>query len=176
MKRSALVLLLAASVSCFAQNSNNTKSADLDHLLPQATQAGCPVMFTSASITPKGRYLPVSSKKDTGNANGDLNLGFRNMSGKQIQSIGLAAELKVKRNRYDLDATTIDIHLTVAGLVEPNENDLSRTLALTVNAFGLEQVRLEHVNYTDGSIWTIKNNKGVCSFTGQGGALLTQLK
>jgi len=97
------------------------------------------------------------------------------MSGKQIRSIGLAAELRAKRNRYDLDATTVDVHLTISDLIEQEKADLSRTLVLTVEAFGLEQIRLEQVSYADGSIW-LANHKNNCSFADQNATLLTLLK
>jgi len=138
----------------------------------QGSQVGCPVELTSASILPKGRLLPV---KNSGSGYGDLQLGFRNVSGKQIRSISVVAELKIKRSVYDLDSTTVDVKFALPGLFSSDKDStISRTMALTVGAFGFDRVRLEQVEYADGTTWSV-NRLVSCSVANQG-TLLTELQ
>jgi hypothetical protein len=177
MKLSALTLLAAAATSCFAQSvvhgSGGSKTlqsgsalSDLD--TARRSNVGCPVMLTSANLTPKGQYLPV--RADTGEGkNGDLHLAFRNMSGKRIESVGIMAELKVKRSLYDLDSITIDVHLEFAGTaIVDKDRDVMLTIPIAKRALGLGSVILDTVTYSDGTVWKAGDKRNGCSVAGGG--------
>jgi hypothetical protein len=179
MKLSALALLVAAATACFAQsaapNSGDAKSHQVMPAIgdltsrPQSSQTGCPVVLTNASLNTKAHYMPAAGKSGSAGGNGDLSLQFRNMSGKQIQSVGIVAELNVKRSVYDLDATAIQLHLMLTGTGSLDKNsDLSRMVPLTVAAFGLGRISVEQVNYSDGTVWNAASTNN-CSLEADGG-------
>jgi hypothetical protein len=77
----------------------------------------------------------------------------------------LEVQVKAKRSIYDLDAYTITTHLELSG-IHVASDQLSRRFPLPVPAFGVAQVILESVTYSDGSNWSRKSDSG-CRLDGQ---------
>jgi hypothetical protein len=123
-------------------------------LTDRINQAGCPVVLTSAEMTPYLMLLRASGGPAT---QGGLDLRFRNTSGKEIQSIELGAEFLAKKSIYDLRTDKLEVHLTAQGTRDINDAfDHLRHLPLPERSHPvmLNRIQLEHVTFTDGSIWT----------------------
>jgi hypothetical protein len=149
MKLSVLLLLFASSSACIAQEAY------------RMNRVGCPVVLTSAQMTPYLMLLktsPNSSDRSTDLGRGPgIDLDFRNASGKEIRSIELDAEFLAKQSIYDLQAEKIELHLTAEGTRDINEAlDHLRHLPLpqSTHPVVLNQIQLEQVTFTDGSVWT----------------------
>ncbi|MBT9331064.1 hypothetical protein [Paracidobacterium acidisoli] len=127
-------------------------------------EAECPVELTAVSPAAQA-HLQLTSPVQS---EGGIELSFRNQSGKEIRSMEVGAELKVKRNVYDLDAATVKLDLTVSGtgVVDP-ANNLMRSLPVDAALFGVGTVTLEEVTFADGSVWT-PAGRVACSVRGNG--------
>ncbi|HVW76020.1 MAG TPA: hypothetical protein VHB45_00300 [Alloacidobacterium sp.] len=158
-----VTLLLIAFVfmpaPLIAQTAKQPFSTDLDRALP-VSQAGCPVAFTNVSLENPARLMPVN-QYDVAN-NSSLSFQYRNQSRKQILSIDVQIELRVKRSIYDLDTTSILMNQTLTGRE-------TGKLPLTTHAYSLGRVTLQKVSYVDGTIWTA-NEQSPCRYEASGGA------
>ena len=131
----------------------------LQEMSDRENQAGCPVLLTSAQIAP---YLMLL-RNSTGFADAsqprdpNLDLNFRNASGKAIRSIQFDAEFLTKKSIYDLQAAKIDLHLTTNGTTSLDKTlDHLRHLPLAQrpHPIALDKLTLEQVTFADGSIWS----------------------
>jgi hypothetical protein len=192
MKLSVFALLFVAATSTsFAQAGQQTLSPntgsqpDVQILQPKgsaralpdhASQAGCPVMLTSASLASKAHTQLTSGGMATDSDTGGIDLRFRNMSGKQIESLHVTARVKVKQSVYDLDATTLELHFTISGTgVVDRSSELLRSIPMQATLFGVGQVTLEQVSYADGSVW-IAGHHDVCRTNGASGLRQVEAK
>jgi len=159
-----LVTLAVAFLSiapAFAQsNLKPAPTTDLSITPGSTSQAGCPVAFTDVSLETKAHFMPV--RQDFA-PDGNLRFQYKNQSGKEIQSISVRAELKVKKSVYDLDATTITLNMTLTG------KSAEETMPLALRAYGLSRITLEQVSFTDGTIWNA-NTKNACSYEHMNGS------
>jgi hypothetical protein len=119
------------------------------------SQMGCPVVLTSARLNRPTSYLPVTSAEKVTEPN--LALGFRNSSGKVIESVTIAARLLGKQNLYQLDADAFDLRLTFSG-VDAADKAAEQLREISVpdrmHAYGVQRVSLEQVLFADGTFWT----------------------
>jgi hypothetical protein len=144
MKLSALLVLFATT--CLAQSP------------VQPSERNCPVVLTSASITPYLRLLRTGA--DPGKAGG-LDLEFRNASGKSIDSMEFSVEILAKQSKYDLAASRIHLDLTAYGGRSVDDTFAQlRHLALPEGTHPslVESVTLKQVFYEDGTVWTAKDD------------------
>jgi hypothetical protein len=158
MKLVTLALIAAFAINAAAQSNRPAAPAetpDLTAVPPGLNlQIGCPVAFTDVSLQRKARFMPV---KDA-TADNSLAFKYKNLSGKQIESIEIRVELQVKRSIYDLDATTITRYTTLTGTSE----DIFPLKSLIM--YGLGSVTLEQVTYVGGDVWTPDANNN-CRYT-----------
>ena len=123
--------------------------------LSSPSQAGCPVVLTSAQLNWPASYLPVTSAEKVTEPN--LALGFRNSSGKAIRSVTITARFLGKQNVYQLDASAFDLRLTFSG-VDAADNAAEQLREIRVPekmyAYGVTRVSLEQVLFSDGTFWT----------------------
>jgi hypothetical protein len=121
-------------------------------MLPQS-QAGCPVVLTSARLNWPASYLPVTSAEKVTEPN--LALGFRNTSGKEIRAVSLNAYFVAKRSIYELDATTFKVQLTFSAGAADEAAEQLREIHLPekMHAYGVTRVSLEQVTFGDGTFW-----------------------
>jgi hypothetical protein len=131
-------------------------------------QTGCPVVLTSASLSP---YMMLLRANGGGTydpaAKGGLDLGFRNTSGKEIRSMQLQAEFLAKKSIYDLQADKITMFLTVYGTGDIDtsiEHPRHLSLQSSNHPVALNGVTLKQVVFDDGSTWTARQNK-TCGMT-----------
>jgi hypothetical protein len=133
-------------------------------------QTGCPVELTSAKLNWPASYLPVTSAEKVTEPN--LALGFRNSSGKAIQSVSITARFLGKRNIYQLDASAFDLRLTFSG-VDAADKAAEQLREIRVPekmyAYGVTRVSLQQVLFADGTFWTAFGH-GNCSLDVQGSA------
>lgn len=157
MKFVTLALIGLFAVAAAAQN-NTTQKADLNQRNPEISnlQIGCPVAFTEVALKTQARYMPVQYEAGPDNS---LAFEYKNKSGKKVESILVRVELTVKRNIYDLDATTITRYMTLT-------EDSSQVLPLNLITYAVGPVTLEQVTYTDGDTWTPGTNKN-CRYLSQ---------
>jgi hypothetical protein len=161
MKLVTLAIAFLSITPAFAQSNLKPTAADDLSITPGSTsQAGCPVAFTDVSLETKAHFMPV--RQDTA-PDGNLRFQYKNQSGKEIQSISVRAELKVKKSVYDLDATTITLNMTLTG------KSAEETMPLTLRAYGLSRITLEQVSFTDGTIWNA-DIKNTCSYERMNGS------
>ncbi|HEV2272571.1 MAG TPA: hypothetical protein VGR96_00320, partial [Acidobacteriaceae bacterium] len=110
-------------------NQHSLGDADLDFTRNAWNQTGCPVVLTGASVATKARYMPVNRYAPSETPG--LDLRFRNMSGKAIRSATIRVQVRYKQSVYDLDSTTRNLFLTVAGTgITDGERELSRLIPL----------------------------------------------
>lgn len=117
------------------------------------TQTGCPVVLTSASVTPRGRMMPVAQWTQD---DGSLWLQFQYQSRLPIQSVSATAHLKVKTDEYALNARDLEIPLTFSSTVEmdrPGQHSLKFALPQNLYLYGVVRVSLESVTFTTGQVW-----------------------
>ena len=145
MKFVTLALIGLCAISAAAQ-SNTTRNAAESPIPGINLQTGCPIVFTDVALKTQARYMPVRDEADPDNS---LAFKYKNQSGKQIQSIEIRVELKVKRSIYDLDTTTITRDMTLTG-------DTADTLPVNAIVYSLGRVTLQQVNYEGGKVWTPK--------------------
>lgn len=127
-----------------------------------SNQAGCPIVLTSAKLIRPAEYLPVTSEARE-KARTHLYLSLSNPSGKQISSIGLTGYLKVKKDRYALDA--IDVRMPLTFTPATGEIDTEANIPLLKDVVGFDRLTLDSVTYKDGSVWHAAQQRLSCSFT-----------
>ncbi len=140
--------------------SSTTK--DLKAAGDRVAQAGCPVVLTSAWLTPYLMLLRDGAAKP--DDSGGIDLHFRNASGKAIRSMELDAVFLAKRTIYDLNGVKITLHLTATG-TESIDNTFEHLrhlpLPAKTNPVLVDRMTLEQVTFADGSVWTSKDD-GFC--------------
>jgi hypothetical protein len=160
-------LLLAAASAGIAQAQKQAVPAPGSELAPgtmtlelQAvgpmpqSQAGCPVVLTSAHLNWPASYLPVTAAEKVTEPN--LALGFQNSSGKAIRSVAITARFLAKQSVYQLDARGFDLHLTFSGVDAADKAaEQLREIRLPekMYAYGVTRVSLEQVTFGDGTFW-----------------------
>jgi hypothetical protein len=147
------------------------KEAQMRMLMERTTQAECPVMLTSVALASKA-HVQLTSKGGTAvmrDDSGALDLHFRNMSGKQIESMDISADVRVKRSVYDLDAAGVPLDFTVSGTgIVDRSSELLRSIPVNSPVFGVGRVTLDQVTYADGSVWSAGPHSA-CETNGSGG-------
>jgi hypothetical protein len=140
----------------------------LQDLTDRMNQTGCPVVLTSAGLTPYLMLLHASAgSAETPGRDPGLDLNFRNASGKEIRSMEFDAEFLARKSIYDLNAVKIDLHLTADGTGSVDETfEQLRHLPLPQRSHPVtfQRIELEQVTFADGSVWTPKDD----SFCGIG--------
>lgn len=121
-------------------------------------QTGCPVVLTSASLSPYLMMLRASGGDNTyaPAAKGGVDLEFRNTSGKEIRSMQLQAEFLARKSIYDLQANKITLLLSVSGTgdVDAAIKHLRHLPVASPNhPVALSHVTLKQVVFDDGSMW-----------------------
>jgi hypothetical protein len=166
------VTIPAQDWSAMQKMSKTEFQEKLQELTDRMNQVGCPVVLTSAQMTP---YLMLLRSGD-GTANNSnvpgtgpgLDLEFRNASGKEIRSIDLSATILVKKTIYDLGyLPPVHLHLTAYGTrnIDSAFAELRRlTLPTQMHPALVDSVRLEQVIFADGSVWTPKTSQ-YCGLT-----------
>jgi hypothetical protein len=139
-------------------------SKEIQKMMDRANQANCPVMLTSAGLTPHLMLLNA-----TGDASeNSLDLEFRNTSGKEIRSMEFSARILVKRTVYDLDyLPAIHLYLTAYGTrsLDATFAQLRHlSLPADIHPSLVENVTLEQVTFADGSLWTSRGDR-YCGFS-----------
>jgi hypothetical protein len=180
---SSLIILFATSIlapGLFAQSpaltstpagqsapANNNSGLLRQDLVPQrpGSQEGCPVIFTAVRLDRPAEFLPAASVSET-TPKTHLHLSYSNPGGKEIASVELTGHLKVKRNRYTLDATEVSMPLSFT----PSTGELSTeaNIPLLKNIVGLERITLNSVIYKDGSVWHAEQEHRTCGYAAQG--------
>jgi hypothetical protein len=148
----SVLLLFAAAAPGFAQNAVASSQTINDRV----SQAECPVVLTSASLTP---YLMLLRASSGFPLEGGLDLHFRNASGKEIRSMDFDAVFLAKKTIYDLNGVKVTLHLTADGTGSiDNTFEQLRHLPLPArtNPVLLDRITLEQVTFRDGSVWTAK--------------------
>ncbi|MGD0367173.1 MAG: hypothetical protein ABSA94_06935 [Acidobacteriaceae bacterium] len=179
-------LLLAAASAGFAQNGftqNQAAPAPGSELAPGVmtldlpavgtmpqSQAGCPVVLTSARLNWPASYLPVASAEKVTEPN--LALHFQNSSGKALRSVTITARFLTKQSMYQLDASGFDLHLTFSGVDAADKAaEQLREIRLPekMYAYGVTRVALEQVTFGDGTFWMAMGRNN-CSLNVRGTA------
>jgi hypothetical protein len=175
MKLSTLLLLFAAAAS-LGMAQVVTKP---DTPVPAPKAGSCPVVLTSAQMTPYLLLLRSSDGSSAGNPSvGDplpgrepgIDLHFRNASGKEIRSVEINAEFLAKESIYDLRAKKIDLHLSAQGtqnIDETLEHLRHLPLPARTHPVVLNHIALEQVTFTDGSVWSPAKDDA-CGFSPNG--------
>lgn len=131
---------------------------ELQMTLERMSHGNCPVLLTSAWMTPHLMLLN-SAGEPTGNG---IDLEFNNLSGKEIRSMEFSAQLLVKKSIYDLGyLPPIHVQLTSYGTRSLDKTFAQlRHLSLPdgIHAGLLQGVTLEQVIFSDGSVWTPANS------------------
>lgn len=126
----------------------------------QNGQSGCPVVFTNVALKRNTHYLPVTQPISSG---GNLDFQYKNITGKQIQSISIQVEVRAKKSLYDLDAAAITADMVLTG------NSTEVALPPLGFVYGIDHLTLERVRYTDGTVWDTPQ-KSACHYGLPGGA------
>jgi hypothetical protein len=179
-------LLLAAASAAFGQNQppgmqpdpsagtarmEGMVSPDLQAVPLPESQAGCPVVLTSARLNWPASYLPVTSAEKVMAPN--LALGFHNSSGKPIRSTTITARFLGKQSLYQLDANAFDLRLTFSGVDAADKAaEQLREIRLPekMYAYGVTRVSLEQVTFADGTFWMAGMGHSNCSLNVKGNA------
>ena len=164
MKLLLSALLLAALPAGFAQSPapsdfdaagmqiSNGQPSQITSIGPQRH---CPVFLTAASVDAPARVLPVANTGGFGD--GVLKLHFRYQSPLPIKSVSIHAHLRVKTDKYALDAREVDIPFTIAGtklLDDSREHSIDLDLPPNVYIYGVARVSLNSVTFTTGEVLT----------------------
>lgn len=186
MKLFLSALLLAALPAAFAQNpapeQNNSNvpgepsvqggqdqgAYRVDDLVARSVPRACPVFLTAANVDAPARIFPVADASTSGD--GALKLRFQYRSKLPIRSVSITAHLRVKTNKYALDARNLDVPLTIQGtpqLNRPGEHFLQLSLPNHVYLYGVARVSVNSVTFTDGEVLT-PNSPEMCGVNGQG--------
>ncbi len=144
--------------------SSQLQKDDLVHPSP-SSQEGCPVVFTAVRLDRPAEFLPTTSSLRA-RTKANLHLSYSNPSGKEIAFIRLTSHLKVKENRYTLDAAEIVMPLTFT----PSTGELSTETSIPLfrNIVGFDRLALESVIFRDGSGWHAAKEHHTCGFASQG--------
>ena len=167
MKLSALLLLFAAAFTAIAQSTAAPSQANLSPSQIAITgdnQVGCPVVLTSAWLTPYLMLLRAGSAPL--DDSGGIDLRFRNASGKEIRSMEFDAVFLAKKSIYDINGVKITLHLAATGtdsIDDTFEHLRHLSLPERTNPVLVDNVTLEQVTFADGSVWTAKSD-GFCGF------------
>lgn len=138
--------------------------------LSPSSQAGCPMVLTSAHLNWPASYLPVTSADKVTEPN--LALGFQNSSGKAIRSATITARFLGKQSIYQLDANAFDLQLTFSGVDAADKAaEQLREIRLPekMYAYGVTRVTLEQVTFADGTFW-MAAGRSSCSLNVKGNA------
>jgi len=129
------------------------------------TQEGCPVHIVSASFDRPGHTMLISqTNEDSGPT---LRLGYRNFSGKDIESVVLTGWIKVKDSPYQLDSVAHPFQLELSRKALLGKDvEASETLKLASDALGLDKIELSQVIYTDGTTWKPERRSCVYTYAG----------
>jgi len=200
MKLLVSALLLAAASVALAQQDNGQRTvapadgaaltlqqkgalevqarAQIQAMLDRQNQTGCPVVFKGATLSDRNRagVFPVASGDSLPTP--ALNLRFENASGKSIRSVEVSVRVTGKADKYQLDASTFTFQLTFSGTdaVDRAAEQLRQIpLPRPMYPYGMSQVSLNQVFFTDGSSWTAAGHSN-CSFSGPGGAERVEAK
>jgi len=135
-------------------------------ILYEAGQEDCPVRIVNASFgRPAQLMLTGKTKADSGPT---LHLDYRNLSGKDIESVMLIGWIKVKESPYQLDSVTHPFHLELSRKALLAKGvQATQTLNLANNALGLDRLELLQVTYADGTTW--KPEPRSCVYNNAGG-------
>jgi len=130
-------------------------------------QAGCPVQVLAASFERPAQLMPTAAQVRADGAP-TLRLNYRNLSGKDIESVRLTGYVKVKDNPYQLDSVTrpFDVVLSRKALLG-KDVQATQALKLAANAIGLDRIELSRVTYADGTSWQPERRN--CVFSNAGG-------
>lgn len=137
-------------------------------VLAQPSQAGCPVVMTSAHLNWPASYLPVTSAEKVTEPN--LALNFQNRTGKAIQAVTITAGFLGKQSIYQLDASAFDLQLTFSGVdAAEKAAEQLREIRLPgkMHAYGVTRVSLDQVMFADGSFW-MASQHNTCSLNVKG--------
>jgi hypothetical protein len=175
MKTVSSLAILFAATSVLAQSpatpssgeqTSQVKQQMQDLVLPPPNnQAGCPIVFTSARLDRPADFLPAGPETKE-QSKTRLHLSYSNPTGKQIVSIELTAYLRVKQNRYSLDATNITMPLTFNPATGKVGTEAS--IPLLENIVGFDRLTLNSLTYIDGSVWHAAGQQHSCSFAPRG--------
>jgi hypothetical protein len=186
MKLFVSALLVFAASAAFAQNQpadmqpdpsagvarmEGMVAPDFQGLPLPASQAGCPMVLTSARLNWPASYLPVTSAEKVTEPN--LVVGFLNPSGKAIRSATITARFLGKQSVYHLDADAFDLRLTLSGVDAADKAAKQlREIRLPEKmfAYGVTRVSLEQVTFADGTFWVAGMGHGNCSLDVKGSA------
>lgn len=160
----------AAAATVIITGSETTK--DLQAASDRVNQVGCPVVLTSAWLSPYLMLLRdgMTPSPDTVRDGSGIDLRFRNASGKEIRSMELDAVFLAKKSIYDLNGVKITLHLTATGtdsIDSTFEHLRHLPLPAKTNPVLVDNVSLEQVTFADGSVWTAKGD-GFCGFAPNG--------
>lgn len=164
-----------------ARSTNDSMAAGLSQRQPALTkeelqlqeaievigQENCPITFVRANLTP---YLMLTQSETRQPANGGLDLGFLNSSGRNIFQINFTVHVLARKSVYDLDAKDIALELSVGGS-RSTDRTLSElrhlVLPQSIHPAVISSVELQQVFFEDGTVWTAKDSSG-CSFSPNG--------
>lgn len=139
----------------------------LQEALDRVNQENCPVQFVRASLTP---YLMLTQSETRQAANGGLDLGFLNSSGRSIFRINFTVHILARKSVYDLEAKDIALDLSAGGS-QSADSALSELrhleLPQSIHPALISSVILQQVFFEDGTVWTAKNS-GTCNFSPNG--------
>jgi hypothetical protein len=175
---SALLLVGASAALGQNQTAPGVTTLDLQAMpLAPESQAGCPVVLTSAHLNWPASYLPVTSAESVKQPN--LALGFQNSSGKAIRSATITARFLGKQSLYQLDANAFDLRLTFSGVDAADKAaEQLREIRLPdkMFAYGVTRVSLEQVTFADGTFWMAGMGGSKCSLDVKGNAERVEAK
>ncbi|HZD50461.1 MAG TPA: hypothetical protein VE178_17090 [Silvibacterium sp.] len=132
----------------------SARAKDLQKMMDRVSRANCPVVLTSAWLTPRLQLL----KSDEASGGNGIDLVFQNASGKEIRSMELSATILVKKSIYDLGyLPPVHLSLTAYGTrnIDSAFAELRRlSLPTEIHPALVESIRLEQVTFEDGSVWS----------------------
>ncbi|HEX3662846.1 MAG TPA: hypothetical protein VHU89_15535 [Acidobacteriaceae bacterium] len=112
-------------------------------------------MLTQAHLDWPATYMPAAVAEKVTEPN--LALGFENPSGKAIRSVSITAGFTGKTNKYQLDASAFELHLTFSGADSPDKtSEQLREIRLPEKmvAYGVTRVSLDQVTFDNGTVWS----------------------
>jgi hypothetical protein len=162
----ALCLPQTASLAPVPAPSSTSTSTRSVAVIPPA--ASCPVQLTSADPVTDAHVLWAAG--DRGKVQGGFWLKFRNQSNRPIASMQVRGELKVKKDKYQLDAETRELILDIDWPVTADPKERITEVPLPFFLYGITYVELEKITYQDGTVWTAGSAK--CGIDGPSGSKL----
>lgn len=130
-------------------------------------QRSCPVFVTAASVGP-AHYLPTAPPDSPQKSMLRLHLQYQ--SRMEVESVRLTVHVRMKNNKYDLDATDLEIPVTIhatAWFDRAGEHTLQFPLPRNAYFFGVSQVSVDSITFTSGGVWRPQGRQ-TCGLTGQG--------